>query len=50
MTRSGSEPGPPQWEDSDYQLELWRGLTLPEATLFSEYILPNTQSQLEMNF
>jgi hypothetical protein len=26
MTRPGFEPGPPQWEASDYPLELWRGL------------------------
>jgi hypothetical protein len=25
MTRTGLEPGPPRWEDSDYPPELWRG-------------------------
>jgi hypothetical protein len=28
MTRHGLESGPPWWETSDWQLELWRGLSL----------------------
>jgi hypothetical protein len=27
MTRPGLEPGPPRWESSDQQLELWHGPT-----------------------
>jgi hypothetical protein len=33
LTRSGREPGPPQWESSNRPLELWRGPTVQDHFL-----------------